>query len=157
MTFFTPAEFGPECSLGYLARRVHQIGQSLIEPIFVDEGLSATQWSALMSLLAGRSATCADLARDLSYDKGASTRLVDAMEQHGWVTRSRANDDRRVLNLELTPEGEAIAIRCRDRIVAYWNVLLAQGWSADEIETLIGLLKKLRTTLDDALTEGRRP
>ena len=110
-----------------------------------------------MSLLAGRSSTCADLARDLSYDKGASTRLVDTMEQRGWVTRSRANDDRRVLNLELTPDGEAIAIRCRDRIVAYWNVLLAQGWAADEIDTLIGLLQKLRTTLDDALTEGRRP
>jgi hypothetical protein len=32
MTFYTKTGFGPDCSLGYLARRIHQIGQSLIEP-----------------------------------------------------------------------------------------------------------------------------
>jgi len=156
MAFYTKSEFGPDCSLGYLARRIHQIGQSLIEPVFAAEGLSGTQWSALMSIMAGRAATCADLARDLSHDKGATTRLVDAMEQNGWVTRSRASDDRRVLNLELTADGEAVAIRCRDRIIEYWNMLLTD-WDRAEIETLIELMQKLRMTLDDALTEGRRP
>lgn len=156
MAFYTKTEFGPECSLGYLARRIHQIGQSLIEPVFADEGLSGTQWSALMSVMMDRSANCADLARDLSHDKGATTRLVDAMEQRGWVTRSRAADDRRVVNLELTPEGEAVALRCRDRVIDYWNSLLT-GWDKDEIEKLIELMQKLRTTLDDALIEGRRP
>lgn len=156
MAFYTKTAFGPDCSLGYLARRIHQIGQGLIEPVFAAEGMSATQWSALMSMLAGRSSTCADLARDLSHDKGATTRLVDAMEQRGWVTRSRANDDRRVLNLEITPGGEAAAIRCRDRIITYWNVLLTD-WDRAEIEKLIELMQKLRTTLDDAMTEGLRP
>ena len=156
MAFYTRSAFGPECSLGYLSRRIHQIGQSLIEPVFADEGMSGTKWSALMSVLAGRSATCADLSRDLSYDKGATTRLVDTMEQRGWVTRSRAPDDRRVLNLELTDMGEAAAIRCRDRVIDYWNMLLT-GWDPAEVETLIDLMQKLRTTLDDALTEGRRP
>lgn len=156
MSFYTRSAFGPDCSLGYLARRIHQIGQGLIEPVFVDEGMSGTQWSAMMSIMAGRSATCADLSRDLSHDKGATTRLVDTMEQRGWLTRSRAPDDRRVLTLELTPKGEAAAIRCRDRVIDYWNSLLTE-WDMTEIETLIDLMQKLRTTLDSALTEGRRP
>ncbi len=155
MAFYTKTGFSPECSLGYLARRIHQIGQSLVEPIFAEENMSSTQWSALMSILAERSGNCADLARDLSHDKGATTRLVDTMEQRGWVTRSRASDDRRVLNLELTTDGKAAAIRCRDRIIDDWNSLLT-GWDKAEIETLIDLMQKLRTTLDDALMEGRR-
>lgn len=156
MAFYTKTKFGPECSLGYLARRIHQIGQGVIEPVFADEGLSSTQWTALMSVMMERSATCADLARDLSYDKGATTRLVDTMEQRGWVTRSRAADDRRLINLELTPEGEAVTLRCRDRVIDCWNSVLT-GWDKAEIEALIALMQKLCTTLDDALTEGRRP
>ena len=156
MPFYTKTAFTPECSLGYQARRIHQLGQGLTEPIFADEGLSGTQWSALMSIWTGRATTCADLSRDLSHDKGATTRLVDTMEQNGWVTRSRAADDRRVLILELTAAGEAVANRCRDRVIEYWNSLLT-GWDRAEIETLIGLMQKLRITLDDAATEGRKP
>ncbi len=156
MVFYTKTAFTPECSLGYQARRVHQLGQGLTEPIFADEGMSGTQWSALMSIWTGRATTCADLSRDLSHDKGATTRLVDTLEQRGWVTRSRAADDRRILNLELTTDGEAVAIRCRDRVIDYWNRLLVD-WDKTEIETLIGLMQKLRITLDAAATEGRRP
>ncbi len=155
MNFPTKSHAEPDYWLGYLARRIYQIAHSLMEPAFAVEGLSGTQWSALMSILAGRAATCADLARDLSHDKGATTRLVDAMEQNGWVTRSRASDDRRVLNLELTPDGEAVATRCRDRIIKYWDTLMTD-WDRAEIEKLVELMQKLRTTLDDALTEGRR-
>ncbi len=156
MTFYTKAAFGPDCSLGYLARRIHQIGAGLIEPIFADEGMSGTQWSALMSISTGRAATCADLARDLSHDKGATTRLVDTLEQRGWVNRSRAVEDRRVIKLELTPEGEVVGVRCRDRVIAYWNMLLAD-WDRTEIEALITSMQKLRMTLDDAQTKGLRP
>ncbi len=155
MAFYTKSAFSPDCSLGYLSRRVHQIGQGLIEPIFAEEGLSGTQWSALVSIWTRRASTSADLARDLAHDKGATTRLVDTLEQNGWVTRSRATDDRRVINLDLTPDGEAVTIRCRDRVIDCWNSLLAD-WDRSEIDTLIGLMQKLRVTLDDASVEGRR-
>ncbi len=154
MAFYTKAEFGPDCSLGYLARRIHQTGQAALEPLFAQEGLTATQWSALVSIWFDRSDTCADLARDLAHDKGATTRLVDALEQQGWVTRTRATTDRRVVNLMLTPEGEAVALRCRDRVIAYWNGLL-KDWDRAEVETLIALMQKLRGTLDRAALEGR--
>jgi DNA-binding MarR family transcriptional regulator len=154
MAFYTKAEFGPDCSLGYLARRIHQSWQATLEPLFADEGLTVTQWSALVSIWFDRSNTCAELARDLAHDKGATTRLVDMLEQQGWLVRSRATDDRRVVNLMLTPEGEAVALRCRDKVVAYWNGVLAD-WDRAEVETLIGLMQKLRTTLDHAAIEGR--
>ena len=34
MDFYTTAAFGPDCSLGYLARRIHQGVQGALEPLF---------------------------------------------------------------------------------------------------------------------------
>ncbi|MEG3160041.1 MarR family transcriptional regulator [Sphingomonas sp. LB2R24] len=154
MDFYTTEAFGPDCSLGFLARRINQGVQGALEPLFAVAGPSVTQWSAMVSIWFGRANTCADLARDLAHDRGATTRLVDTLEQQGWVTRTRATDDRRVVNLMLTPEGTAVTLDCRDRAVAYWNRVLVD-WDRSEVETMIGLMQKLRGTLESAAIEDR--
>ena len=148
MVFYSSDNFMPDCSIGYLVRRAHQIGQGKLDPVFAEEGMTGTQWSAMVSIWVGRAATCAELARDLAHDKGATTRMVDQLEERGWLTRDRDVDDRRFINLALTPTGEAVALKCRERVIACWNAWLAD-WDRGEIETLIALLAKLRTTLDD--------
>lgn len=146
MSFYTDSDFTPDCSIGYLVRRVHQLGGVRIEGIFAAEGLTAMQWQALVAIWYGRGNTAAELARDLGHDKGAMTRLVDAMEQRGWVTRERTAEDRRCINLALTAEGEAVALRCKRQVLACWNEWLAD-WEPQEVETMIALLQKLRDTL----------
>ena len=154
MNFYTKDIFGPDCSLGFLARRLHQSAQGALEPIFAEAGPSMTQWSAMVSIWFGRANTCADLARDLAHDTGATTRLVDTLEQQGWVTRTRATDDRRVVKLMLTPAGTAVTLRCRDLAIDYWNRVLAD-WERSEVEMLIALMQKLRGTLESTAIEGR--
>lgn len=149
MTFYSDSDFRPDCSIGYLIRRAHQLGGAAMEPVFAAEGLTGMQWSALVSIWFKRGETAAELARDLGHDKGAMTRLVDAVEERGWVTRERTGDDRRRIILRLTPEGEALALRCKKRVLACWNEWLAD-WPREEIEQLIGLLQKLRDTLTTA-------
>ena len=146
MGFYTEASFEPDCSLGYLVRRSHQLGFTALEPVFAAEGLNGTQWSALVSIWFGRGATATELARDLGHDKGAMTRLVDQLEERGWVRRERTTQDRRCINLALTEEGVAVALRCKRQVVARWNEWLAD-WPADDVRTLIRLLQKLRGTL----------
>ena len=146
MGFYTEAGFEPDCSIGYLVRRSHQLGGTALEPVFAAEGLTGTQWSALVSIWYGRGATAADLARDLGHDKGAMTRLVDTLEERGWITRERTTEDRRCINLALTEDGTALALRCKARVVACWNAWLVD-WRKDEVTTLIALLQKLRGTL----------
>jgi DNA-binding MarR family transcriptional regulator len=155
MAFYSNDDFEPDCALGYLARRVHQAGQVALEPMFAEEGLTGIQWSALMSIWFERGSTCAALARDLAHDKGAMTRLVDTLEQRGWVTRVRDSDDRRIINLTLTDEGRALGIRCKLRVIAYWNALL-KDWNEGEAQTLIALLQKLRVTMESATAQGTR-
>lgn len=153
MAFYSNTDFEPNRSLGYLVRRAHQLGQAQLEPMFAEEGMTGTQWSALMCIWFERGSTCAELARDLNHDKGAMTRLVDTLEQRGWVTRVRDSDDRRVINLTLTDEGRAIGLRCKLRVIAYWNALL-KDWDEGDAQTLIMLLQKLRGTMESATAEG---
>ncbi len=88
------------------------------------------------------------LARDLAYDKGAMTRLIDVLEARGLVERARSEDDRRVVNLSLTDAGREAAMRCRDKAIDCWNRHLAD-WGNGEVERFLGQLRKLRSTLED--------
>jgi DNA-binding MarR family transcriptional regulator len=153
MVVYSPQYFEPDCSLGYLARRVNQIGSVALEPIFASEGLTGPQWSALAQIWFRRGATSAELARDMAHDKGAMTRLVDTLEANGWITRERCSDDRRAVKLALTPEGEALALRVRLRVIDCWNAWLAD-WDEGEVETMIAMMQKLRDTLLTKTSEG---
>lgn len=152
MGFYSATDFHPDVSVGYLVRRVHQLTQAGLEPVFAAEGLTNIQWHALISIWFERGGTCAALARDLSYDKGATTRLLDVLEDKGWVVRERRPGDRRVIGLALTPAGEAIALRCRLKVIEAWN-----GWMSDwehrDVAETIALLQRLRATLERKTAE----
>lgn len=146
MGFYSATDFEPDCSVGYLARRVHQLTQAGLEPMFAAEGLTNIQWHALISIYFGRGPTPAALARDLSYDRGATTRLLDVLEAKGWVTRERGQDDRRLVTLKLTAKGDAIAAHGRLRLIEIWNQWLGD-WSHDDIGAAVAMLQRLRDTL----------
>ena len=149
VSFYDSSNFFPEMSAGYLIRACNQLGVARLDQAFATEGLTAVQWSALIGIHVGRAPTCAALARDMAHDKGAMTRMIDALEAKGWVVRTRDAADRRVINLALTPEGEALVMRCRLKAIDCWNMLLAD-WSHDEIDTFIAQLQRLRRTLESA-------
>lgn len=146
MAFYDTVPFAPESSVGYLSRRFHQLQVAALEPIFVAEGITMTHWSALVFIYLRGTTTGIEVARDLSYDKGAVTRLLDTLEARGLLTRTRDTDDRRCVNLTLTPAGIAVAERCRDRVTARWNTWL-EGWEEADVHQLIAWLNRLRTRI----------
>ena len=150
MPVYSDSNFSPENSIGYLVRRSEQLGTAALEPLFAAHDITKTQWSALVALHFNRASTCAEIARDLGHDKGATTRLVDTLEERGWITRARGEDDRRLVKLALTPLGEAIAATVRDEVIAVWNGWLG-GWHEKDITDLTRLLRQLRDTLQDAV------
>ena len=147
MSFYSEDNFLPDLSVGYLAKRVHQLSGVRLEPIFQEAGLSYQQWSALATIMLGRGSTCLVLSRELCHDAGATTRLVDGLEERGLVRRERRADDRRVIDLAVTPAGEEVALACRRAVIDRWNGWLAD-WPAGEIEQLLALLNRLRVTLE---------
>ncbi|WP_445191741.1 MarR family winged helix-turn-helix transcriptional regulator [Sphingomonas sp. Tas61C01] len=153
MAFYSELDFYPDRSIGYLLRRGLQLTSVGLEPVFAPEGITLTQWSALVSIYFDRGTTCAELARDLAHDKGATTRIIDTLVERGWVTRMRHADDRRVINLALTEDGKAVAHHCRIAVIERWNDWLAE-WSNDDAATLLRLLQKLHETMQAKIAAG---
>jgi DNA-binding MarR family transcriptional regulator len=78
-------------------------GEALLKPT----GLSATQYNVLRILrgagkkgLACREVGCRMISRDPDI-----TRLLDRMESRGLISRARGEEDRRVVNTRISPEG----------------------------------------------------
>lgn len=149
MSFYDVNSFVPDRAVGYLVRAIAQASSARTDQPLAEEGLTNSQWQVLVSIYFNRALTCAALSRDLLHDKGAMTRLVDGLEERGWVTRERNAEDRRVFDLALTDEGRAVAERGRARVVACWNAWLTD-WQPSEVETLIAMLQRLRTTVEAA-------
>lgn len=53
------------------------------------------------------------MARLMGVSNSAMTRLVDGMERRDWVKRVRATDDRRRVDVELSPQGREEGKRLR--------------------------------------------
>jgi DNA-binding MarR family transcriptional regulator len=72
---------------------------------------------ALRGLPAGVEATIRTLADRLALRHHSAVELIDRLETHGYVRRSRSRDDRRRVLVTLLPRGEKLLEQvARDRI-----------------------------------------
>ncbi|MEM6413782.1 MAG: MarR family transcriptional regulator [Pseudomonadota bacterium] len=68
--------------------------------------LSMRQWAILLTVyLHSGPHTVRGLARELNIPKPAISRALDALSILGFVRRVRDVDDRRIVNIQKTPEG----------------------------------------------------
>jgi DNA-binding MarR family transcriptional regulator len=104
-------------------------------------GLTAQQIGVILMLAAGRANTPFELSRVMSYDSGSMTRLLDRLEKKGFVLRSRSEADRRMVKLELTPQGQEAARQLPGIGAEVLNEQL-RGFSDADLATLIGLLER---------------
>jgi DNA-binding MarR family transcriptional regulator len=77
------------------------------EQVFKTAGLTPAQYNVLRILRGAEpeGLLCRGIAdRMISHDPDM-TRLLDRMEKHGWITRHRQEDDRRVIKTRVTAEG----------------------------------------------------
>ena len=134
-------------SLGYLIRRLHNLVIPRAEALFADADFTFSQWVVLMAVRDGIATTCGDIARHLDHDTGAITRLVDQLEERGFIARRRCTQDRRVVHLEITGAGKRLAKSLSPRIVQFWNTTL-DGFTAEEFAQLVSLMTRLMTRLE---------
>jgi len=131
-----------ENSFGYLMRRIMQVMVGQVDKRLESHGLTQAQWAPLFLIGQGKAATLAELARELQLDAGALTRTLDRLEAKGLCRRERSTDDRRVVHLALTPEGQAAMAPVPEVLCEVSNQLLA-GFSQEEWQTLMQLLRQL--------------
>ncbi|MGE5469218.1 MAG: MarR family winged helix-turn-helix transcriptional regulator [Bacteroidota bacterium] len=145
--FYHPDTYRAQTSTGYLVNRLAQVVTREVDHRMAALGLTDAQWKPLLLLQQGSCSTAADLSRIACHDTGAVTRLLDRLEAKALVRRSRSAADRRVVNLELTPEGRQVAAEVPKILAHMANEVLA-GFSEEEFQLFRQLLNR---ALDNAL------
>ena len=140
--FYSADSYASEKSVAYLMRgvmlgMVQEIGKRL-EP----HGITHAQWQPLIKLYLGKASTVAELAREMQMDPGATTRLLDRLEAKSLCRRIRSATDRRVVNVELTTEGERVSKHIPAALSEVMNNYLA-GFSKSEWQSLKGYLQRM--------------
>ncbi|HJP99481.1 MAG TPA: MarR family transcriptional regulator [Rhodanobacteraceae bacterium] len=114
--------------------------------------LNFSQFVALKLLGHEQPMTPVELARALHYNPGALTRLLDKLEQHGYLRRVPDPVDRRALRLELTPPGKSL----RKRVIGYCDAVADRMFASTtsrEREQLHAILSRV---LDDIRDSGEQ-
>ena len=91
------------------------------------------------------------IAARLGTDGAGMTRLIDRLEAKGVVVRHAGSGDRRLISIELTATGLAIAKKATPTFQTV-NRQLLEGFTDHDVEQLTDMLRRLR---DNARRMGR--
>jgi DNA-binding MarR family transcriptional regulator len=103
----TSAEYRALAELRYLLRKFVREGDSIAR----SAGLEPQQYLLLLAIRGlpdGEEATIRALADRLALKHHSAVELIDRLESHGYVRRSRSRDDRRRVLVALLPRGEKL-------------------------------------------------
>lgn len=149
MNIYSVETYEPRESVGYLMTRVKvemlaALDRALAaDPFLSSLGVTAAQFVVVVRLVgAGCKKSASDLCKELSYDAGAMTRMVDRLESKGLVRRARCVKDRRLIYLEVTEAGQAAYPKMIEVSVAVLNRFL-RGFSPDEVQQLKVFLSRM--------------
>jgi DNA-binding MarR family transcriptional regulator len=90
----------------------------------------------------------AELAREFGIDASAVTRRIDLLEARGLLTRVRSVEDRRIVRLALTREGDAMAARMPAIFASVVGKLLS-GFTQEETGFLKSMLRRVLANSGD--------
>ena len=138
--FYSGANYQKENSVGFLMKRGLSVLVRNLEHRMQGLDLTGTQWNPLLHVANGCD-TVAACAREGQIDAGAMTRMLDRLESKGLIQRERSTEDRRVVRLALTPQGEEVAKQIPYVLADVINRQLL-GFSTEEVQTMVSLLRR---------------
>jgi DNA-binding MarR family transcriptional regulator len=144
---YSVEDFTAQRSMGFILHRAQKLVRQCVERVFDRRKLKLSQWIALTLLGEGVVSTPGEIADKLGHDTGATTRLLDQLQNEGFIERDRKDHDRRIVSLSLTQSGRSAIDALLPSVVDTWNDILKE-FDREEVETLIGLLTRLIRRLD---------
>jgi len=141
--------YQPANCVGQLMNRVRAAHMTALDEVLAKEPdlasleISAAQYVVISVLAKSKCVdSAAQLCKDLSYDAGAMTRMVDRLEAKGLISRRRCPEDRRLVKLELTEAGLAALPKLRECSVRVLNHFL-RGFTQAEARQLESFLARM--------------
>ncbi|BAN24577.1 MarR family winged helix-turn-helix transcriptional regulator [Caballeronia insecticola] len=139
---YDPATIQLETSLGYYLARARNALIARTDQALRPLDLTSQQIGVMLMLASGRARTPLELSREMSYDSGSMTRMLDRLEKKGFVNRTRSAADRRIVELSLTERGRDAAGQLPVIGAAVLNEQL-RGFSRAELDLLTGMLARI--------------
>jgi MarR family transcriptional regulator, transcriptional regulator for hemolysin len=112
-------------------------------------GITGPQARLLLSLERNPGENQAFYAERLEIEPITLTRIVDRLEEAGWIERRSDPADRRARILHLTDKSRGIVTRLRVSVEGLFEEMLA-GFDAGEREVFADLLERIATNLATA-------
>ena len=108
------------------------------------QSITLRQMLAIPALIhaPGGKATINHLARSMGTSKQSAKQIVDAMERKGYLSVVPSEQDKRAVNVTVTPEGQSAFRVCSERTDEFLANVFC-NLRAEELEILCTLLQKL--------------
>jgi DNA-binding MarR family transcriptional regulator len=139
---YDPSTIQLDASLGYYLTKARNVLVARTDLALKPLDLTSHQIGVLLFLASGRARTPLELSREMSYDSGSMTRMLDRLEKKGFVMRTRSDADRRVVEVSLTERGQDAAARLPHIGATVLNEQL-DGFSRAELDLLIAMLGRI--------------
>jgi len=110
-------------------------------------GINFTQFRVLRALSQATHLSATELARSVEHDGGALTRLLDRLQEIGYVARRPNAKDRRGIEVFMTDAGRAVWDSMQ-ACVQQVNLEVLEALDDDEQSQLFSLLHRIRDRLD---------
>jgi len=105
--------------------------------------LNITEFSVLEVLYQKGKQTIQQVGNRILISSGSMTYVIDKLEQRGLLSRNACPDDRRVIHVTLTNDGNQLMTEIMPKYLELVNHMFDEI-NSDEAETLVQLLKKVR-------------
>ncbi|MEH7502478.1 MarR family transcriptional regulator [Neobacillus drentensis] len=105
--------------------------------------LGITEFSVLEVLYQKGKQTIQQIGNCILVSSGSMTYVIDKLEQRGLLSRHDCPDDRRVIHVTLTDDGNELMNDIMPKYHKFVNQMF-DSLDSDEAETLVQLLKKVR-------------
>ena len=136
-----------QTSIGYLVKRAYSLCLNVMEPLFEQHGFTFFQYQILAWLRDGIGLNPRDICAQYRHNSGALTRVIDQLEEKGFIERLRRDRDRRKVELQLTDAGRKVIGILIPLVVEQLNLAL-EDFSSDDVQQLTRLLLKFNTSLE---------
>lgn len=129
-------------SVPYLINRAGAtIGATFTDRIR-DRGISLPMYRVLAVLRQTGTKNLGELSAMVSKEQSTLSRIIGQMEDKELLTRIRPKNNARLVEIDLTPQGEALADELMP-IAIHFEKVLTETMTAEEVKTLKTMLRKV--------------
>ncbi len=119
------------------------IARNIFLKFFQTINISQTQIFTIMTLSEASPCRLNELSQKLGITAPTTTGIVSRLEKLGYVRRIHDKNDRRVVNVDLTPKGKRVAKKLKTTIKGKWEGLLSKLLKKDQAN-YVRILRKIQ-------------